>query len=105
MGQGVIAELPAALRATGWSQDKPSNILVWKPRGWDLQESCDVLLASQETLFETAPPLAYFFISKMGIMILRPWRSYWKKTIAVQQMKLVQQIGKVLLVPTKIWML
>lgn len=53
--------------------------LVGRPQGWDLRESCDVLLASQETVFKTAPPFAYFFISKMGIMRLRPWRCYYKK--------------------------
>lgn len=60
---------------TGQFQQCP----VGRPQGWDLQESCDVLLASQDTLFKTAPPFACSFISKMGIMRLRPWRCYYKK--------------------------
>lgn len=54
--------------------------LVGRPQGWDLRESCDVLAGLPGDLIQnTAPPFAYFFISKMGITRLRPWRCYYKK--------------------------
>ena len=80
-----VRELPRSCEAVscpvsnGFLTGQFQQCVVGRPQGWDLQQSCDVLLASQETLFKTAPPFAYSFISKMGVMRLRPWRCYYKK--------------------------